>query len=118
VAADAAKAESANFTVVIDDDVGWAAVDAADAPGMLVARRAQTGRNITATRAPSRQRLRIFFTVFSFCFFAVFSLPVKPQTADPTRPRARPSGRAAQDAGYAHGSFLSVDAPAVRLLQT
>jgi hypothetical protein len=44
--------------------------------------------------------------VFSFWFFAVFSLPVKPQTAEPTGPRTRPSGRAAQDAGYAYGSFL------------
>jgi hypothetical protein len=55
--------------------------------------------------------------VFSFWFFAVFSLPVKPQTAGPTGPRARPSGRAAQDAGYACGSFLYLGASAVRLLQ-
>jgi hypothetical protein len=53
VAADAATAASANFTVAIDDDAGRAAVDAADAPGMPFAKRAQTERNITATRVPS-----------------------------------------------------------------
>jgi len=54
VATDAAAAESASFTAVIGDDVDWAEADATDAPGIPAATRAQTAKNGTAARIPSR----------------------------------------------------------------
>ena len=47
-------AESASFTAVLGDDVDWAEADAADAPGITAATRAQTAKNGTAARTPSR----------------------------------------------------------------
>jgi hypothetical protein len=54
VATDAAAAESASFTAVLGDDVDWAEADAADANGITAATRAQTEKNGTAARMPSR----------------------------------------------------------------